>query len=80
MSEERETPRDLVFAAADDLATTGMKLVMRNSQQAQKTTSALQKSECCSAVSAAQFSENRSATSVFLLLHVEGVGFRGGGV
>ena len=42
-------------------------------------TSALQKSECCSATSAAQHSENCSATSVFRLWHVAGVGFSGVG-
>ena len=44
-----------------------------------KTRSALQKSECCSAVSAAQLSENRNATSLFRLWHAAGVGFRGVG-
>ena len=44
-----------------------------------KTMSSLQKSECCSAASAAQLSENCSATSVFCLWHVAGVGFRGVG-
>ena len=37
------------------------------------------KRECCSAVSAAQLSENCSATSVFRLWHVAGVGIRGVG-
>ena len=45
-----------------------------------KTTSALQKSECCSAVSAAQLSESCSATSVCRSWHVAGVGSRGVGV
>ena len=39
-------------------------------------TSALQKSRCCSAVSAAQHSENCSATSVFACVGFRGVGFR----
>ena len=43
-------------------------------------TSALQKSECCSAVSAAQLSESYSATSVFRLWHVAGVGLEGWGL
>ena len=45
-----------------------------------KLTSALQKSECCSAASAAQHSENCSATSLFRLWHVAGVGFGGVGL
>ena len=46
----------------------------------QKKTSALQQSECCSAVSAVQLSENCSATSVFRLWNVAGVEFRGVGL
>ena len=43
-------------------------------------TSALQKSECCSATSAAPLSENCSATSVFAcVMLLGGVGFRGVG-
>ena len=45
-----------------------------------KMTFELQKSECCSAVSAAQLSENCSATSIFRLWHVAGVGFEGWGL
>ena len=43
-------------------------------------TSALQKSECCSAVSAAQHSENCSATSVFACGMLQGRGLEGRGL
>ena len=42
-----------------------------------KMTSALQKSECCSATSAAQHSENCSATSVFACGMLQGWGSEG---
>ena len=42
-----------------------------------KMTSALQKSECCSAVSAAQLSENCSATSLFACGMLQGWGLEG---
>ena len=45
-----------------------------------KMTSALQKSECCSAVSAAQLSENCSATSVFAGGMLQGWGLEGWGL
>ena len=43
-------------------------------------TSALQKSQCCSAVSAAQHSENCSATSVFAGGMLQGRGLEGWGL
>ena len=43
-------------------------------------TSALQKSQCCSAVSAAQHSENCSATSVFAGGKLQGWGLEGWGL
>ena len=43
-------------------------------------TSALQKSQCCSAVSAAQHSENCSATSVFACGMLQGRGLEGWGL
>ena len=43
-------------------------------------TSALQKSECCSAVSAAQHSKNCSATSVFACGMLQGWGLEGWGL
>ena len=43
-------------------------------------TSALQKSQCCSATSAAQHSENRSATSVFACGMLQGWGLEGWGL
>ena len=43
-------------------------------------TSALQKSECCSATSAAQHSENCSATSVFACGMLQGWGLEGWGL
>ena len=43
-------------------------------------TSALQKSQCCSAVSAAQHSENCSATSVFARGMLQGWGLEGWGL
>ena len=43
-------------------------------------TSALQKSECCSAVSAAQHSKNCSATSVFACGMLQGWGLEGRGL
>ena len=45
-----------------------------------KMTSALQKSECCSAVSAAQLSENCSATSVFACGMLQGWDLEGWGL
>ena len=45
-----------------------------------KTTSALQKSQCCSATSAAQHSENCSATSVFACGMLQGWGLEGWGL
>ena len=45
-----------------------------------KMTSALQKSQCCSATSAAQHSENCSATSVFACGMLEGRGLEGWGL
>ena len=45
-----------------------------------KNTSALQKSECCSATSAAQHSENCSATSVFACGMLQGWGLEGWGL
>ena len=45
-----------------------------------KMTSALQKSECCSATSAAQHSENCSATSVFACGMLQGWGLEGWGL
>ena len=43
-------------------------------------TSALQKSQCCSAVSAAQHSENCSATSIFACGMLQGRGLEGWGL
>ena len=43
-------------------------------------TTALQKSRCCSAVSAAQHSENCSATSVFACGMLQGWGLEGSGL
>ena len=54
-------------------------LSLAAAQLSVKMTSALQKSECCSATSAVQFSENCSATSVFACGMLQGVGFRGVG-
>ena len=45
-----------------------------------KMTSALQKSQCCSATSAAQHSENCSATSVFACGMLQGRGLEGWGL
>ena len=45
-----------------------------------KMTSALQKSECCSATSAAQHSKNCSATSVFACGMLQGWGLEGWGL
>ena len=45
-----------------------------------KMTSTLQKSQCCSATSAAQHSENRGATSVFACGMLQGWGLEGWGL
>ena len=45
-----------------------------------KMTSALQRSECCSATSAAQLPENCSATSVFACAMLQGWGLEGWGL
>ena len=50
------------------------------SQLLVKMTSALQKSQCCSATSAAQHSENCSATSVFACGMLQGSGLEGWGL
>ena len=55
-------------------------LLQRSAAFGQMTSAALQKSQCCSAVSAAQHSENCSATSVFACGMLQGRGLEGWGL